>query len=75
MEQAQRIKDRNVAWMSASGSSFNASQAVAARETDKNARKDAATLNYNSALKRDRIAEQIKINRMGLDFALRRRPR
>lgn len=70
--QAQDVKDKNVAWMSASGTSFNASQAIAARETDKNARKDAATLQYNSALQRNRISQQIRVNRMSLDTALSR---
>lgn len=69
IEQALQVKTRNTAFMSASGTSFNASQRVAADETDKNASKDAQTIEYNASLGRKRIADQIKVNRMSLETA------
>jgi hypothetical protein len=72
MEQALKVKTNNAAVQSASGTSFNASQAIAAQETDKNARKDAQVIEYNTALQGKRIADQIKVNRMSLETAKKR---
>lgn len=69
IEDGLQTKAKNAAWMSASGTSFNASQAIAAQQTDKKVARDAQTLEFNAAMQNKRIAAQIKVNRMSLDTA------
>lgn len=66
LEQAASTKTRNAAFVSASGTGFNASEAVAAREIDRNAARDVTTLGYNAALQGRRVVDQIRVNRMAL---------
>lgn len=72
IEQSQKLKDTNEAWMSSSGTAFNASQAIADKRIDKTLRADITVASYNAALQKKRISDQIKVNRMSLETAKNR---